>query len=230
MRAGLTAIDGLGEAVAGVTTHYGSKPHFHIGYSFGIFHESTEIWCRELLHRVDAHAVVALEPGEAHGGRGTSRHVAQDGLIVDPAFVAERYGSERPFAFPSPILHDAILTGSLVAAIRSSERPRIEFVLDRLFARFAVRNRQDTPPAIVWEDETLSRFQRNRRCRAATGLSPRDLRQIRRIEAAKRMIAAGLPLAEAAEGAGFADQSHLTRQLRQLWGVTPAALKPPADR
>ena len=46
-----------------------------------------------------------------------------------------------------------------------------------------------------------------------------------RLEAARRHVARGLPLAQAALRAGFADQSHLTRAMRASWGVTPGSLR-----
>ncbi len=47
-----------------------------------------------------------------------------------------------------------------------------------------------------------------------------------RLERAVRLLRAGdLPLASVAADAGFADQSHLTRTLRQTLGVTPARLR-----
>jgi AraC family transcriptional regulator len=48
----------------------------------------------------------------------------------------------------------------------------------------------------------------------------------RRIERARRMlVTSGMPLAEVAITAGFADQSHMTRAVRTAYGVTPGALR-----
>jgi AraC-like DNA-binding protein len=44
---------------------------------------------------------------------------------------------------------------------------------------------------------------------------------MRRLERARQLIAAGGPLADAAAASGFADQSHLTRQFKQAYGVAP---------
>ncbi len=57
--------------------------------------------------------------------------------------------------------------------------------------------------------------------RARYGLPPhRYLTQIR-IDAARAMLAEGLPPVEVAAAVGFADQSHLVRQFKALVGATP---------
>jgi AraC-like DNA-binding protein len=43
----------------------------------------------------------------------------------------------------------------------------------------------------------------------------------RRVAMARRLIARGLPLAEAAAACGFADQSHMTRLFVREYGVSP---------
>jgi AraC-like DNA-binding protein len=45
----------------------------------------------------------------------------------------------------------------------------------------------------------------------------------RRVVLARRLIAHGGALADAAAAAGFADQSHMTRAFVRLLGVTPAS-------
>jgi len=50
-----------------------------------------------------------------------------------------------------------------------------------------------------------------------------------RIRQAGRRIASGLPLAEIAANSGYSDQSHLTRECCQWFGVTPAALRTRID-
>ena len=44
---------------------------------------------------------------------------------------------------------------------------------------------------------------------------------MRRLDAVRRMLIAGTPLADAAVGAGFADQSHMTRHFSKAYGLTP---------
>jgi AraC-like DNA-binding protein len=44
---------------------------------------------------------------------------------------------------------------------------------------------------------------------------------MRRLALARAAIATGEPLARAAADAGFADQSHMTRQFVRAYGLTP---------
>jgi AraC-like DNA-binding protein len=69
----------------------------------------------------------------------------------------------------------------------------------------------------------LSRFQVLRGFARATGLTPHAYLVQRRIDRARRLIARGNSLAEAAAGGGFADQSHMTRIFIRKYGVTPRA-------
>ncbi|MEO1094274.1 MAG: AraC family transcriptional regulator [Cyanobacteria bacterium J06638_28] len=60
-----------------------------------------------------------------------------------------------------------------------------------------------------------------RLCRQAWGLPPHRYLVQLRVHQAKRLIAAGMPLAAIAPEVGFADQSHLTRHFKRFVGVTP---------
>ena len=68
----------------------------------------------------------------------------------------------------------------------------------------------------------LSRFQLLREFARETGLPPHAYLIQRRVTLARQLIATGVALAEAAVGAGFADQSHMTRAFVRLHGITPA--------
>ncbi len=69
----------------------------------------------------------------------------------------------------------------------------------------------------------LSRFQVLRAFTRATGLTPHAYLVQRRIDLARRLIAQGEPLADAAIGSGFADQSHMTRIFVRKYGLSPSA-------
>ena len=68
----------------------------------------------------------------------------------------------------------------------------------------------------------LSRFQFLRGFARDTGLPPHAYLIQRRLSLARHLIAQGTALADAAAGAGFADQSHMTRAFVRAFGVTPA--------
>ena len=69
----------------------------------------------------------------------------------------------------------------------------------------------------------LSRFQVLRGFVRATGLTPHAYLVQRRINIARRLIAHGTALAEAAAASGFADQSHMTRIFVRNYGISPRA-------
>jgi AraC-like DNA-binding protein len=65
-----------------------------------------------------------------------------------------------------------------------------------------------------------------RACRRWLGLSPKAFLRIERVWAAREAIRGGGPLAMIAAELGYADQAHLAREVRELLGVTPRALRP----
>lgn len=58
----------------------------------------------------------------------------------------------------------------------------------------------------------------------ATGLTPHGLVLRARLDHARHLLLSGTPAVQAALAAGFCDQSHLIRQFRRHYGVTPGAL------
>lgn len=71
----------------------------------------------------------------------------------------------------------------------------------------------------------LSRFQTLRAFQALTGLTPHAYLMQRRMSLARRRISQGIGLADVAAEAGYADQSHMTREFRRRYGLTPAAYR-----
>jgi AraC-like DNA-binding protein len=81
---------------------------------------------------------------------------------------------------------------------------------------------EQTPAATLEQVTGADRFTLARHFRRAFGTSPDRYRTMRRLELARAAIRSGLPLAQAAAHAGFADQSHMTRQFKRTYGLTPA--------
>lgn len=89
--------------------------------------------------------------------------------------------------------------------------------------RDCLLDRLQDPPSLseLAHQSGLSRFQLVRQFARAYGLPPFAWLQQQRLRQAKRQIAQGLTLSEAAFACGFADQSHLNRHFVRCLGYTP---------
>lgn len=76
----------------------------------------------------------------------------------------------------------------------------------------------------------VSRFQLIRAVERRTGLTPFALLKQNRLNEARRLMATGFSIAEAAGATGFSDQSHFTRCFKATYGFTPGALRPRSYR
>ena len=93
----------------------------------------------------------------------------------------------------------------------------VELVRDYL----AAHAREQTPASILERIAGTDRFTIARHFRWAFGTSPDRYRTLRRLALARAAIESGQSLARAASEAGFADQSHMTRQFKRTYGLTP---------
>ena len=75
----------------------------------------------------------------------------------------------------------------------------------------------DTADALGWTTRTL-----HRRCLAAFGYGPATLRRVLRFRRAIALLRAGVAPADVAARAGYADQPHLSRDVREFAGLSPA--------
>jgi AraC-like DNA-binding protein len=60
--------------------------------------------------------------------------------------------------------------------------------------------------------------------RREVGITPKQLARIARMQRAAAALRRGVDLARLAAELGYFDQSHLTHELRDLAGITPAAV------
>ncbi len=83
----------------------------------------------------------------------------------------------------------------------------------------------DVRRALAGDGTGYSRRTWQRRFRQVTGLTQKQIQQLERARYAAALLAQGMPAAEVAAQAGYADQAHLTRSLKLLDGRTPARIR-----
>jgi hypothetical protein len=148
--------------------------------------------------------VVVVDNGDAHFG--VRLRPGFGSALLKPGVLEAAVGTDD-------------LEGLVVDAVNSHRQaPHIveDFVAAARWASGAVRI------------DSFDRHERQlqRACRRWLGLTPKAFLRIERAWGAHAAITQGTPLADVAADLGYTDQAHLTRDVRQLLGTTPGALKP----
>ncbi|MFF2746534.1 helix-turn-helix domain-containing protein [Kitasatospora sp. NPDC058048] len=161
---------------------------------------------------------VRLRPGAAPALLGVPAHELRDRRVelADLRPAAEvRHLTERIGAAPDPAAALEALALRL-AAEAPPEDPLIRAVAASLAAGRSVAATAGTVG--------LGARQLHRRSLTAFGYGPKTLARILRMQRALALARAGVPLAETAARAGYADQAHLARDVRELTGMPVTAL------
>lgn len=114
-------------------------------------------------------------------------------------------------------------------AMRSAVRSRLarsDSVEPATFAMVAALRAGRAVTEVAW-DLGLSERQLHRRSVTAFGYAPKILQRIVRFQRALRLARAGVPLAEVAAESGYADQAHLSNDVKRLSGVPMSRLVSP---
>ncbi|QLQ35520.1 helix-turn-helix transcriptional regulator [Micromonospora robiginosa] len=117
----------------------------------------------------------------------------------------------------------AILEEVARARLRAAGGP------DPLGARVAARLAAGATVAATAAEVGLGARALHRRSRLLFGYGPKTLARILRMRRALDLARGGAPLAEVAALTGYADQAHLTRDVRELAGVPPTRLLAPSE-
>lgn len=204
--------------------------------------------------------VFVLHPDETHDGRaGTETGFRYRILYVAPRLVRAALGpAPLPFV-RAAVSQDRRLAAAIVPALADLDAPleelqREEVILeiaealaaaDPSVARPALSARhlravdrardfldaeQGATSAALERVTGIDRYALARHFRACLGTSPYRYQVLRRLDRARALIRGGAPLAEAALRCGFADQSHMTRQFRRAYGVSPGRFAALASR
>jgi len=104
------------------------------------------------------------------------------------------------------------------AAMRRWQEP------DRAMVAVAALAGAGRPVDTIADACGLSARHLQRRCRAAFGYGPKTLARILRLQRAVGLAVAGMRFADVSATAGYADQAHLSREVRMLAGVPLSAL------
>ncbi len=191
-----------------------------------------------------------VHDGTPLGDQGRAWHMLYfepQALAADLQALAGSAGAE----FARPVLRDAVSAARFLALFRAMTDPagahseieaREQLLL--LLPALIDRSPRSTPPATphrlrrararIDDDPAaplslaelaalceLSQFQLIRGFAKDTGLTPHAYLVQRRLQTARRLMAGGSSLADAAQAAGFADQSHMTRLFVRTYGVSP---------
>ena len=252
VRAWKPAVPGIHEVFHARFVHHAYPPHRHDSWTVFIVDEGAIRYDLETRHRGAAGArVTILPPYVVHDGRpatgaGFRKRVlylgtdvldedltgrAVDEPDIDDRTLVRELGSlhgmlgdrEAELAAESVLAH----VGSRIRAhlgartqtlvdrpdddVASDLRDLLdEHIADRVTLADAGRILHVSPAHLV-------------RCFSRTfGISPHRYLLARRIDAARRRLLQGEPVAEVAAGVGFHDQAHLTRHFRRHVGTTPA--------
>jgi AraC-like DNA-binding protein len=154
-------------------------------------------------------------------GHAVLGHGANDLLDISPSAAdVWRHGdllAERVALASSPRDKLAVLTDEMAARVRAA-RPVDPDV------RFAVTTLATPGARVADAGRHLSQRQLRRRFETAVGYSPKALAGVLRLQRFLRLARTVPRLADLAQAAGYADQSHLGRETLRLTGLTPAAL------
>ncbi|MEZ5658087.1 MAG: AraC family transcriptional regulator [Burkholderiaceae bacterium] len=192
-----------------------------------------------------------LHPDEPHDGRpGTGDGYGYRAAYIAPELVRQALGAgDAPFVAQPVCTRPALIAalGELLtvnaddaalalasgiqrladALAESSDGPRRRVprsdqgLARRIGDDLAAHWRSGISITVLESRHRISRFAMTRLFRRHYGVSPQRFLIMRRLDHARRMIERGSPLADAALASGFADQSHMSRQFMQAFGISP---------
>jgi AraC-like DNA-binding protein len=229
----------------------GFDPHRHDSYAIGYTIAGVQAFRYRGAGRQSLPGeVFVLHPDETHDGRaGTQAGFRYRILYIEPRLIGAALDAPLPFV-REPVSNDGRLARAVKSALADLATPIEELRRDQIIGEIAdalAANGSGARPvptpnlrAVTQAREFLdahrgtavtsaaleavtgmNRFALARHFRACLGTSPYRYLVLRRLDHARALIRGGAPLADAALHSGFADQSHMTRQFKRAYGVSP---------
>ncbi|MFC0042008.1 helix-turn-helix transcriptional regulator [Actinomadura rayongensis] len=126
---------------------------------------------------------------------------------------AERLEHEAATGAPEQALTSALLA-------RAAAAPPPDPLVPGLIPALARGSVADAADALGFSERQL-----RRRAVDAFGYGPKTVQRVLRFQRALRLARAGTPFAEVAQAAGYADQTHLAHEVRELGGAPLGAFR-----
>lgn len=201
-------------------------------------------------HSTPGHTIV-LHPDEVHDGHAGGNHGFRYRMLYVPPAIIQNILGGLPLPFiPGGITRDPALASAAARLLRHIDSSLEHFEEDdalfdlaqamrrhaghreqrkcldypavqraRAYLDSATRQRVSLADLEAISGQTRWRLSRD--FRSLFGTSPYRYLTMRRLDDAKYQLRTGMTIADAAVTAGFADQSHLTRQFADAFGLTP---------
>lgn len=228
-------------------------PHRHDSYALGITLRGVQSFSyRGTTLHSEAGCAFAIHPDEKHDGRaGTDEGYGYRIVYIAPRLISDALGSRALPFVKDAVTREWRLHRAIGTALDAFDAPIPDLRFDEILARLAdalaaqdaatqsvsvkaegavriarayLDDSREAPSSRLLEKLTgLSRFELARQFRHCLGTSPYRYATMRQLDRARELIAAGVPLAGAAAATGFSDQSHMTRQFKQAYGIAPGA-------
>ncbi|MXP13601.1 helix-turn-helix domain-containing protein [Altererythrobacter confluentis] len=225
--------------------------HVHEQYVVGVVEAGAEMLEVDgASHVITAGGMITVDPGQPHSNRTLGNDCLRYRVFYLSSCLVASHLDQDPMRFRAPSRPASAETQRLLTLHRwfeyntgdsLAQQSAIAEVVDIAFHVDTTMSHEPRLPKIArlareYIDQNFregfgldelalaigaSKFHATRCFTRAYGLSPIAYRTQRRIHEAKRLILAGMPLAEVATDLSFADQSHLTRHFQSLVGIAP---------
>jgi AraC-like DNA-binding protein len=223
------------------------EPHRHDTYAIGRTLAGVQQFCYRGETAIGLpDRVMVLHPDELHDGQaGTEAGFRYRMAYLEPSLIQAALGG-RPLPFIAGGISgdprllravDALLDAreglehedalyDLAQALAAASAPAAARLIDYRAAERArafIHEQPEEPLSLEMLEAVAGRdrWRLSRDFRLAFGTSPYRYLVLRRLDRAKALMRTGIPLAQAAAAAGFADQAHMTRHFRKAFGITP---------